>query len=130
MRTEPWRRFEERVDPLGQLDPRERVRRAKISYKAYLRANARKAIKSRLANQHRRVSDVRRRLATGPSAKQLADFERERDDFIRAQIIWAASQRGELGLAALARRQLEVRSNCLLCRRPFTEADRPAASKA
>lgn len=127
---EPWRRFEERVDPVGQLDPRERARRAKISYKAFLRANARKAAKSRLAKKHRREAALRRRLATGPTAKQLAEFERERDDFIRAEIIRAAAQCGERGLAALARRQLDVRPDCLLCRRPFTEADRGTASTA
>jgi hypothetical protein len=130
VRMEPWRRFEERVDPQGQLDPHERARRAKISYKAFLRANARKAATSRLAKKHRREAALRRRLAAGPTAKQLANFERERDDFIRAEIIRAAAQRGEHGLATLARRQLLIRPDCLLCRRPFTEAEQAAASKA
>lgn len=130
MTSEPWRRFEERVDLERKLDPSERARRAKISYRAFLRANARTVARSRLVRQQRRETTLRRRLAAGPSANELAEFRRDRDDFIRAEIVRMASQRGERGLAALARRQLEVRPDCLLCRRPFTEADRAAESKA
>lgn len=123
-RVEPWRRFQARVDPDGLLDPPERARRAKISYRAFLRSSARKAAKGRVAARHRRETSLRRRLAAGPNASEAAAFARERDDLIRSQIIWAAAQRGELGIASLARRQLIVRSDCLLCHRSFTEADR------
>lgn len=122
--VEPWRRFEACVDPDGLLDPPERVRRAKISYRAFLRSRARKAAKSRIATRQRREAALRRHLAAGPSASELTAFARDRDDLIRSQIIWAAAQHGELGIAALARRQLMVRSDCLLCRRPFIESDR------
>jgi hypothetical protein len=124
MRSEPWRRFESRVDPEEVLDPAERARRAKISYRAFLRSKARKAAKGRAAARHRRETALRRRLAAGPSPSEAAAFARERDDLIHFQIIWSAAQRGELGLASLALHQLMVRSDCLLCRRPFVEADR------
>jgi hypothetical protein len=123
MRAEPWQRFEARVDRDGLLEPRERARRAKISYRAFLRANARKAAKSRADKKLRRVAALQRRLARGPSPAETAAFAREHDDFIRAQIIWTAAQRGERGVGDLARRQLVVRSDCLLCRRPFTDTD-------
>lgn len=128
MRPEPWRRFEAHVDPDGLLDPCERARRAKISYRAFLRTTARKAAKSRVAAKHRREAAQRRRQAADVSAKELAAFRRERDDLIRAQIIWAAAQRGERGIAALAKHQLIVRVDCLLCRRAFTDADRAAVT--
>ena len=123
-RPAPWRRFEAHVDPDGLLPPAERARRAKISYRAFTRANAKKAARSRLATKDRRVAALRRKIAAEPRPAELAAFARERDDFTRALIIWAAAQRGESAISALARRQLRVRSDCLLCRRPFTELDR------
>jgi hypothetical protein len=122
--------FEARVDPDGLLESHERARRAKISCRAFLRANARKAAKSRAATKHRHEAALQRRLARGPTGAEVASCEQDRDDFIRAQIIWAAAQRVERGIASLARRQLIVRPDCLICRRPFTESDRerPMAS--
>lgn len=122
--TEPWRRFEQKVDPDCQLEPRERARRAKISYKAFLRSNARRAAKTRAGNRARRDAATRRRVARADTPERAAAFEREQDDFLRAVVIRAAAERGERGLAGLAHRQLEVRDDCLLCRRPFTEMDR------
>jgi hypothetical protein len=46
---------------------------------------------------------------------------------MRSLIIRAAAERGERGLAGLARRQRELRDDCLLCRRPFEDTDRRAA---
>ena len=43
-------------------------------------------------------------------------------------ILWAASQRGERGIAGLRLGQLQVRPDCMLCRRPFSEKERAAAS--
>ena len=129
MKGEPWRRFGSHVDPDGVLEPTERARRAKMSYRAFLRSNARKAAKSRAAAKHRRDAALRHRRARGPSAKEVVAFEPERDAFIRFQIIWAAAQRGERGIADLARRQREVRSDCLLCRRPFGEPGAPWPSR-
>jgi hypothetical protein len=123
-RPEPWRRHEAPVDPDGLLPPAERARRAKISYRAFMRANAKKAARSRLSAKRRHEAALCRKVAAGPSPAELAAFARERDDFTRALIMWAAAQRGEPAIAALARRQLRVRSDCLLCRRPFTESDR------
>jgi hypothetical protein len=68
---------------------------------------------------------MQRRLAAPPNPKEVAESERERDDFMRFQIIWVAAQRGERGLAELAGHQRRVRPDCLLCRRPFQEAGGP-----
>lgn len=118
-RVEPWRRFETRVDPGGTLPEAERARRAKISYRAWQRANAKKAAKARQVAKHRRDAALRRRLATPPTQGEVDAFRRERDQEIRATIIWAAAQRGTTGIEALRRRQLEVREDCLLCGRPL-----------
>ncbi len=123
-RQEPWRRFEVRVDPENTLTPAERARRAKISYRAFMRSIARKAAEARAASRARRDAARRRRLATPPTEQQLADFRREMDELFEAKILWAASQRGERGIADLRRRQLERRDDCLLCHRPFSDADR------
>jgi hypothetical protein len=73
-RPEPWRRFEAHVDPDGLLPPAERTRRAKISYRAFTRANAKKATRSRLAAKHRREAALRRKVAAEPSPADLAEF--------------------------------------------------------
>lgn len=123
-RGEPWRRFEVKVDPENNLTAAERTRRAKISYRAFMRSIARKAAKARAANKARKDAALKRRLATPPTEQQLADFRREMDELFEAKILWAASQRGERGVADLRQRQLERREHCLLCHRPFSDADR------
>jgi hypothetical protein len=127
--TEAWRRFEAKVDPTEELSPAERARRAKLAYRALLRGAARKAAKTRQATARRRQAALQRRLARPTSAAELAEFERERAETIRSQIIWAASQRGARGIAGLRRRQLERADACALCERPFTEEDRASARR-
>ena len=121
-RNAPWRRFESRVDPDKALPETERARRAKLSYRAHMRAIARKSAKVRAANRARAEAARQRRLARPPSAAEIAAFERERDEFIRFQIIWAAAQGGQRNLAKLRRHQAKVRADCLLCGRPFEVA--------
>jgi hypothetical protein len=118
-RTEPWRRFEAKVDPEGLLLAVERARRAKISYKAWLRANAQKSAEARLAKKHRREAALARRLAKPPTPAEMAAFAAERDAFLRSAIIWAAAQRGQTGIEDLARHQRRVRATCLLCGGPL-----------
>ena len=114
-RPEPWRRFEAKVDPDGLLPDAERARRAKISYRAWQRANAKKSAKARAATRHRREAARARRLAKPPTAAEMAEFAAERDAFMRSTIIWAAAQRGQSGIEELARHQRRVRETCLLC---------------
>ncbi|MFN8519588.1 MAG: hypothetical protein U0667_09455 [Chloroflexota bacterium] len=123
-RHEPWRRFEDKVDPERSLAPSERARRAKISYRAFMRTIARKGAKTRAVKKARKDAALRRCLAAPPNEKRIAEFQREMDELFEAKVIWAAAQRGELGIADLRRRQLERREDCLLCHRPFTDADR------
>jgi hypothetical protein len=125
-RMEPWWRFETKVDPNRELAPAERARRAKIACRAFMRAIARKSVKTRAAKQARKKAAVQRRLARPPSDREMAEFARDRDEAIASRILWAASQRGEKGIAGLRRRQLEVREDCLLCHRPFSVEDRAA----
>ena len=119
MIAEPWRRFEKHVDPDATLAEAERARRAKISYRAWQRANAKKAAKARQVAKRRRDAAVRRRLARSPTQGQIDAFKRERDQEVGATIIWAAAQRGTAGIEALRRRQRKVRDDCLLCGRPL-----------
>jgi hypothetical protein len=74
MTAEQLRRFEARVDPDGLLDPTERARRAKISYRAFLRSKARRAAKSRVAARNRRETALRRRLAASPQRDRGGGF--------------------------------------------------------
>ena len=122
--SEPWRPYEGRVGPEGALTPVERARRSKIAYRAHMRALARRSVMARAAVRSRKESARRRRLARPLTEVEMARFRRERDAAMAVQIIWAAAQRGERGLAGLRRRQLEVREDCLLCHRPFSDADR------
>ncbi len=117
--VEPWRRFEPKVDPDGVLPPRERARRAKISYRAFQRANAKKAAKARLAAKHRREAALRRWLVVHPTAEEVAAFARERHEEVGAQILLAAAGRGVRGIIDLRKRQRQVRADCILCGRPF-----------
>lgn len=121
---EPWRRFEVRVDPENTLTPAERARRAKISYRAFMRSIARKAAKARAASKAGKDAALRRRLAMPPTEQQVAEFRREISELFETKTLWAASQRGERGIADVRRRQLERRDDCLLCHRPFSEANR------
>ena len=109
---------------LSKLAPAERARRAKIAYRAFMRAIARKSIKRRVAKQARKKAAVQRRLARPPVDREMAEFARDRDEAIASRILWAASQRGEKGIVGLRRRQLEIREDCLLCHRPFSVEDR------
>lgn len=127
---EPWRRFEAKVDPDSALPAAERARRAKISYRAFMRAIARKGVKTRAAKKARKEAALQRSLARPPDEKRLAEFSREMDELFEFKIIWAASQRGEQGIADLRRRQLERREDCILCHRPFTDEDRVAGLAA
>ncbi len=115
-RTEPWRRFEVKVDPAGELVPAERARRAKLNYRAFMRAIARKSLNASAATKARRDAAVRRRLARPPTETSLAEFRREREGTITAQIIGAASRRDVVGINSLRRSQLEVRADCIHCR--------------
>jgi len=126
--TDAWRRFEAKVDPTEELTLAERARRAKLAYRAFLRATARKAEKTRQATARRRQAALQRRLARPLSAAELAEFEREREVTIRSQIIWAAAQRGARGIADLRRHQFEKADACALCERPFADEDRAASS--
>lgn len=119
VRSEPWRRFESQVDASGQLPATERRRRAKIAYKAHMRSIARKGAKTRAAKKARREAALKRRLERGPSQAELRQFHREREEFMASVILRAAAERGEKGIADLRRRQRKVRSDCLLCGRPF-----------
>lgn len=124
VRVEAWRRFETKVDPTGELAPAERARRAKISCRAFSRGIARKSVRTRAAKQARKAAVLQRRLARPPGAREMAECERQRQAAIATRILWAASQRGEKGIAGLRRPQLEVREDCVLCRRPFSDEDR------
>lgn len=127
---EPWRRFEAKVDPDGVLPAAERARRAKISYRAFMRAIARKGVKTRAAKKARKEAALERSRTRPPNEKRVAEFSREMDELFESKIIWAASQRGELGIADLRRRQLERREDCILCHRPFSDDDREAGLAA
>ena len=124
MGKEPWRRFEHKVDEAGDLTPGERTRRAKIAYRAHMRALAKKSVRARAAAKARRDSALRRRAAREPTEKELAAFQRERDETMAVQILSTAADRGFKGIAGLRRRQLQVRGDCILCQRPFTDPDR------
>ena len=49
-----------------------------------------------------------------PTERELAEFAREQEESMIRTIVWAASQRGERGIAALRVRQLQVRPDCML----------------
>lgn len=89
-----------------------------------MRSIARKGAKTRAAKKAREDAALKRRLAAPPNERRLAEFKREMDEMFEAKVLWAAAQRGELGIADLRRVQLERREDCLLCHRPFTDADR------
>lgn len=127
---EPWHRFEAKVDPENALSSAERARRAKISHRAFMRSIARKSAKTRAAKKAREEAALKRRLAAPPNEQRLAEFQREMDELFEAKVLWAASQRGELGVADLRRGQLQRRDDCLLCHRPFSDADREAGLAA
>jgi hypothetical protein len=116
---EPWRRFEAKVDPTSDLAPHESARRAKIAYRAFMRGIARKSVKIRAATKARKDAARRRALARPPTEAELVAFREERATWMAVQILLAAAQRGEKGIAGLRKRQLAVRDDCLLCRRPF-----------
>lgn len=100
--------------------------RATVSYRTFMRSIAHKSAKTRAAKKARQDAAAKRRLAKLPSEQEVDRFRREREEWIATQIIWAAAQRGERGIAQLRRQQLKVRSDCILCRRPFSDADRAA----
>lgn len=95
-----------------------------MSYRAFMRSIARKVAKARAATKARKDAARKRSRATPPTEQHLADFRREMDELFQAKILWAASQCGERGFADLRQRQLERREDCLLCHRPFSDADR------
>lgn len=90
--SEPWRRFESKVDASDALVPAERARRAKIAYRAFMRGIARKSVKARAAAKARRAAALQRRLAKGPSEGEHSEFRREREETVASQIVWAAAQ--------------------------------------
>ena len=49
--SEPWRRFEAKLDPGGTLFGAVRARRSKITYRAYVQANAKRAARARAATR-------------------------------------------------------------------------------
>lgn len=92
-----------------------------------MRSIAHKSVKARAAAKVRKDAAQVRRAARVPAERDLAEFARERDEFMIATILWAVTQRGEHGIAGLRVRQLQVRPDCMLCRRPFTDEERAAA---
>jgi hypothetical protein len=107
------------VDPDGTLEPRERERRAKVSYKAALRRAAAKAAKTRAAKERRREAAIKRAGERPITDAEVAEMQEERREYVRVVTILLAAERGYTGVLKLMKNQPKQRADCVLCGRRF-----------
>lgn len=111
------------VDPDRALAPVERARRAKLAYRAHMRAIDRKGAKAWTANKARQDAARQRSLARPMNEKQSAEYHGSIASPCRfADALLPALGRGPDD-QNLWKQQLERRDDCLLCGHPFSDED-------
>ena len=119
VKREPWRRFEDYVDPENVLAPAKRQRRAKISYRASLRRASMRGARTRAAKKRRHDQAIKRATERPITADELAEMQRERREYVRVVTIILAAERDYPGVLKLMKSQPRQRAECVLCGRPF-----------